>query len=887
MLLESVSQQLASGSVTSRLDAYMQFFGALRTYDGLPAVNDIKGKLNLITDYIQRDVTRDLANASPLDTNLVIQSLKLCATFFWHSDIAPHLSDEFKVFILDRAIITLEEATAPKNVITHYSNILSMQDFGPRVLTTARITRLLTALKDLNTRVAGKAISMSQISIYQRLLVQSKAQFISQAPLWVAPLVSGILNHVKETRTRAIQLGLQVSSAAGPNQSISRAVRELFDRPMGNGQKLIMEIRERLSRMTNQAEAGVNVPQSWSVIVLLLRSKNWNWDQWEYFKEWVLILQKCFNCSDPAIKAQAAVGWNRFVFAVCPSESTSRALLRMLIRPIISQLERKKSDKSTSSSLLTLGSYHNLLYYSVRPSSPRQYLDFIWDEYVVQPSISTFSTLPALSDNTSRVLANMLWSPQAKLWTGNRIYDAKKIEPEELPSLDPQWVRSSITSILTVFESLFKASVWDPTELHKSNVALAWVSLSNALSVASSKEITPSTESMQVVASILSLLCGLWNVGLPSLNVSPEEGTEVFFERFKYLSATMISSLGAIPFTERLLVKTHEGTFQTSNTPTHRQSTSGTNLNTPVLHLLTTIRVPGVISGPTLLYTQLVEGIIEASSKGRSSRGSRLELLQQFSDLRRTHPTESARISLDAVLWKASARTAADALQSIPIESARERDGSVSSDYVNVTQILKAGLEFPEAHQEYSHLLSSFARVVRTEKGDQALPSFMIEPMAKNLSTIPAQDTYMPLSSLLSHSLSISTWSEPTSAGDQPLPSTPVNLLNAVGNTLKFSYDNFSVSKVHGLAGFIESLTSFLGSGALPFRTTVLETLQPSLGPWIQDEKCQFDVQHGVDSRILTAVSFHSLSLSNAVTNKSIVPGPDICRAKYSANKLR
>lgn len=861
MLLESVSQQLASGSVTSRLDAYMQFFGALRTYDGLPTVNDIKGKLSLITDYIQRDVARELVNSSPLDTNLVTQALKLSAAFVWHSDIAPSLSDDFKIFILDHALASLEDAKAPKSVLTHYMSILSTQDFGVRVLTHARITRLLHILKDLTDRVPGKAIVSSRLGIYQRILAQQKTHFISQSSLWVEHVVSGVLNHVKETRLKAIQLGFQVSLAAGPNNTVSKFIRDMFDRPLDNGQKLVTEIRERLSRMMAQPDAGVHVPQAWSVVVLLLRSKKWKWDQWEHFKEWVLILQKCFNCSEPAIKAQAILAWNRFVFAIGPDESTTQSLLKMLGRPIISQFDKKKSDKSAPPTPLALGSYHNLLYYSFRPSSSRQYLDVVWDEYIANPASSMFSTTPALSDNASRVLENMLSNSRGpRAWTENRIHDAKKIEPDELPPIDSLWVRSRVSIILPVFESLLKASIWDETDIPKSNISLAWVSLSNALSLASSKEITPSSESMQVVASILGFLCRLWTAGLPSLNVPAESGSEIFFERFKYLSTTMISSLGGILFDEILLLRTSEGTFQISNTPTHRKSTSSTNLSSPILHLLETIRTPGFCSSPTLSYTQLIEGLIEASSRSRSSRGSRLELLQQFSDLSSSPIQTTENVDLDAVLWKASARAAADTLQSIPIESARERDGSSSRDYESVTKILKAGLKFSDVHQDWSHLLGSFGRVLRTEKSDQALSGLMIEPMAKSLSAILIQNTYMPLASLLSHSLSISFWPEPTNPNDQSsiqqsMQLLPVNLLEAAGRTLQSSYDHFSVSETHGLAGFIESLTSFLGSGAVPFRATVLETLQQSLGPWVQDEKCKLDAQHGVDSRVLTAVS--------------------------------
>ncbi|KAJ6084125.1 hypothetical protein N7486_010925 [Penicillium sp. IBT 16267x] len=873
MLLESVIQQLAGESITSRLDAYMQFFNALRTYDSLPTAKDIAEKLSLITDFIQRDVTRDLISGAPLDINLANQALKLSAALVWHSGVSPMLPEDFKVFLVEHSTTCLQDAKVPKSVLTHYMSILSAQNFGPRVMTNARVIRLLTALGEISNHVSGKAIALHRLTIYQRLLSQSKSTFVSRSSLWAENLVYGLLHPMKDNRSKAISLGFQVASAAGPNHPLSKYLRDLFERPLEKDRKLVNEVRERMSRMMASTETGIHVPQIWSIIVLLMRSKGSNLEQWEHFKEWVLVLQKCFNCSEPSIKAQAILGWNRFVFAVSPNEKTSPSLVKMLGKPIFSQFERRKSDKSgPAPTQLALSSYYNLLYYAFRPSLPPNHLDIIWEEYIAVPSATIFSSVSSLSDSEACVLAALLWSPPTKIWTENRINDPNRIEADELPSIDSKWVRSRVSAILKVFESLFTASVWNDNELEKSNIARAWSNLSSALSLASSKEITPSTESMQAVASVLGLFNRLWNAGLTSLNASGDGEVDVFFERFRFLSTTMISSLGSIPFTERLLLKTSDGIYQTSNTPTHRQPTSGTNLNSPILHLLRTISANSASATPTLAYVRLIEGIIQASCKGRISRGSRLELLQQCADLSTAESTYVSRPSpLSEVVWKASARTAADALQSFPVESARERDGSVSRDYENVNKILASGLRLHNVFQEWSHLLGSFMRVARTEKGDQGLPALIIEPLAACLMNLSVHDTYLPSASLLSQSLSIpflqgnSVGNGHTVAQQPSPPPFPYKLTESIGRTLNLAYDGFSVSESHGLAGFIESLTSFLGSGAPQFRSQLLETLQSSLKPWIKDGASKFDFKHGVDSRILTACRALAFAVLNVL----------------------
>ncbi|KAJ6104577.1 hypothetical protein N7523_010897 [Penicillium sp. IBT 18751x] len=856
MLLESVIQQLAGESIPSRLDAYMQFFGALRTYDGLPAGKDIAEKLGLITDFIQRDVTRNLVDPAPLDTNLAIQALKLCNAFVWHKEISAQLSEDFRVFLVEHAITGLQEGKAPKSVLTHYMSILATQNFGSKVMSSNRVTRILTVLQDENQRISGKAIALHRLSIYQRLLTQSKGTFISHSTLWVEQLVHGLLNQVKETRAKAVALGFQISMAAGPSPGVSKSIRDLFDRPIGSDRKMAAEVHERMSRMMGSLDSGAHVPQVWSVIVLLLRSKKWRLDQWEHFKEWVLVLQKCFNCSEPVIKAHAIVSWNRFVYAVSPDETTGLALLKMLGRPVLSQFEKKKSDKSASPpTQLALASYYNLLYYTFRPSSSYRYLDMIWEEYVAMPSTSTFSTLPALSDSASRVLGNILWTQQAKVWSENRINDNSKIEVEEIPSVDPKWIRSRVSVVLRVFESLFKSSVWDDDALERSHIASAWNCLGSALSLASSKEITPSGESMQAVASALGLLYRLWIAGPSSLNALGDNSTDLFYERFRFLSKTIILSLGGIPFTEKLFLKTLDGTSENGSTPAHHLSGAGTNLENPIVHLLRIIMTTNSQPNPTISYSRLVDETIGASCNARISRGSRLELLQQCANISTEKSPHSSQISLfQEEVWKSSARAAADALRSFPVESARERDGSVSRDYDNVIKILFSGLQFTDCSQEWSNLLGAFMRVVEAEKGDQV--TLIVAPVAEGLLFAPTESSYRYLTALLNHASSISFTRETglgianTIAQQESSSSIPAQLVEAIASTLQLTYRLIGSPKTDGLDEFLKSFSVVLGSGTKHFRSNLLLVLQPTLAAWMKDEEQKFD---GVDSRIKNA----------------------------------
>ncbi|KAL4950437.1 Rap1-interacting factor 1 N terminal-domain-containing protein [Aspergillus filifer] len=860
MLLESVTQQLAGESTSSRIDAYMQFFGALRAYEKLPTEEEILRKLGLISQFIQRDISRDVDKGGPLDTNLVIQALKLSVVLVWHPQISPQLPDEFKLFLLEHSISCLEDGKLPKSVMTHYLTVLSTQKFPTRIINNARATRILEMLHGLTDRVKGNSVVSQRLLIYDRLFELNKSTFIAQCSLWMDHLISGLLHQIKNVRLHALDLGFNAYMASGVNSPLSKTLRDIFDRPLSNNRKLVSEISERMSRMMSTPETGEHVPQIWGVMTLLLRNKRFNIEQWQYFKDWVLVLQRCFNCSDPEIKSKAHGNWNRFVLVVNLSETTSQSLLRMLSKPIISQFERKRHDRNSQPSQLAVASYYNLLYYAFRPDASFQQFDIVWDEYIASPSQKIFASVPSLSDRLSYALSHMLWSPHPKAWSENRVNEPKRIVAEELPSVDCKWVRSRISAVLKVFEDIFKSSVWGP-ELEKSNIAAAWVGLSQALALAASKEITPSPESMQTVAHILGLLQRLWTTGPTSLNASEETSMDTFFERFGFISTTMVTALGTIPFTEKLLLKTADSTYQAS-TPTHRHSKTSNNPDIPIIHLLRLVSdVPGVSAGATPAYSRLVNNIIQAACHGKVTRASRLDMLRQFSEL---YSEGSGISNFSQTVWTSTAQLSADCLSYFPTESARERDGSVVRDYDNLNKILMAGRSFLDNAVVWDRLLDAFTRVLRTEKGDQAMVTTVLEPLAAGLLAHDPRSTSIPASLLIKRSLSIafSNLTIKEMNGNFSAPPFPSMLVTLTQKILSESYGMLQESR-DDIFTLLESLISFLGSGTLSFRSLLLDQLQHPLGLYLKDEQQKLTVEGAPENRIL----FTCRSLSTAVLN--------------------
>lgn len=874
MLLDSVTQQLAGDSMSSKQDAYMHLLGALKAYKDLPGEQEILAKLDRITQFIQRDISRDPETGGPLESNLAIYALKLSIVFIWHREISRYLSDDFKVFLVDQSINCLQDARVSKSILVHYMHILSAQNFSSRIMTSARLTRLITALHDVTNRVNGSAIVLQRLNIYQRVLGQSKSVFVSYSDLWMEHLISGLLHPVKDTRQKAISLGSQTAMAFGPNPTLSKCVRGIFNKTIGKGRKLASEICERMWRMMTPVESGINVPQIWGIIILLLRDKKSSLDQWEYFKDWLFILQKCFNCSEPAIKSQAILAWNRFVFAISPHEMTSRSVLKSLSRPILIQFERKKHESFwTSPNQLSLCSYYNLLYYGFRPSASYQQFDMVWQEFLELPSSKVFSMIPALSDRTAQALSHLMWSSQAKVWSEFKVNESDKFEPEELLSLDCKWIRSRINMVLGVFESIFKSSVWDDLAVERSNIAVAWVGLSKALSHASSKEITPSTEAMHAVASVLGLLRRLWDNIPASLNALGDKCNDKFYERFRFLSTTMISMIGSISFTEKLLLKNADETFQAANTPQHRHTTSNANLGSPILHLLRLISKVSTVADPSSSYMHLVEDTLEVACNGKTSRGSRLELLRQCAEFYLPEGVaQPGQGRFCEAIWKVVATFSATCLRHFPNKFAKEHDAFAFRDYENVVKVLSSGLSFPGAFSEWGQLLDSLVCVMKTEVDNTNIATSVIDPVAERMIKRQTWDSYLMSAKLFDYAPCESYCREDDTNMKRNDTTNPISesgssqssfaLVRLAYRIFEEAYTKSYPLENLGFADFLESFASFLSRGPLSLRARVFEDLQQPFSTWLNDKNHKL-VESGAESRVIVAVSTLNWESSN------------------------
>ncbi|KIW71920.1 hypothetical protein PV04_00147 [Phialophora macrospora] len=523
-MMDGFIEQLSQDDRSLSVDAYQTLANVIRNYDDIPDEDVLKAKISTFMKYIKRDLLRKLSPEEPsiADTNLITQALRLLIIFVWNKDYASLLSDEARNFILDRSIQVLAEHAASKNVIVHYLHLLAAQNFRQTLMTSHRVARLLEALRTLGEHYKGNGVASERLLVYQKLLDQERPTMKAKASLWVDELLTGATNSLKDIRMKAIDLGEKACSAFPASSSISAVIRSTLAKELASGKTFSSHMCRKLEKMIAVKEEVIQVPRIWTIVLRLCNSvddrgrNGWGprCDKWPQFKDWLSVIQKCFNCSEAAVQQQAYQAWNRFIHIVQP-HLTSDNLLQLLPKPMIAKLERHGGDSATKGTRgAAVSSYCTLLHHAFRPAANHDQYTRVWKEYIVKVmKPAFFEKGPANADLASRILMALFWnSGGAKIWNENRALENTPVEPEELPTIDCKWVRSKAGPILDIFLVLMRYSSWGASgRSDKAYIAVAWLHFLKAVQEASRKEIKPSADTVEAMMQLNVFLGRLYD----------------------------------------------------------------------------------------------------------------------------------------------------------------------------------------------------------------------------------------------------------------------------------------------------------------------------------------------------------------------------------------
>lgn len=852
VMLESATQHLASHSRNSRIDAYTALLGCLSAYDDVPDLHKLAERLPDLAKFFRRDILAKNEETGSLDTHLVVQALKLLTFFVSTTGILEYLPDDFCSFVMEQSITSLEDDSVPKIVITHYMLLLAKQNLAPKYMSSERVNKLITALDGVGNIVKGNRVVGQRLMLYRRLLTNARPLMIARVGSWIHHLITGMLSTIRDIRSWAIYFGLEASLSLGTIKSVSQACVDMFNRVSPEGKRVVDCLASRLTEMTNTKHDAVHVPQIWVVVILFLRSRRQQLEGWEYLKSWLLILQNCFNSSDAHVKFQANIAWNRLIYAINLNPSTSPVMVKMLRQPIASQLDRKSNQKvSKNAKEVARSSYCTLLYYAFRPTSTHAQLDHYWEEYISQMIPSDRWTSSPDIDYTCIILAALLGNLQTKVWDDNRANLNEPVKPDDLPCLDPKWIRSRSGRILKVFENLLSVADWQPRKDQEAPIILAWRSLTAALGEAGKMEVKVSMETMAAVAHLVNTIKRFWQQGLKQKELAEAQDISSLIDQYEQLILEAVAKIGPIPFTEKRLIQSSQDSFEAAETPSTRSLRSQGPLSSPISSLLDLLVSSVADLQVSDQFACTVSKFIQLALRSATSRNTHLTVLRDMVYSASFEGLSSSKAKFS--LWQLVAKAAGTVLNS---PKANEKLGdspqNVGHEYRDVSKILEVAIRrgFTDSITIWTDLGTNLAHNLAKDIGNEAITTILIEPLAATVhqsKTLDCYDFYLASALFL---LKLATWPQSRQAlerarkmlwglGSAPQKQAsldPFDHLYSMTNTMLLnSYSRLQSTSSKMMVEFLSTVTLLISSSPLSLKSTLLKQIQPGLAIWIED----------------------------------------------------
>jgi hypothetical protein len=831
-MLESTLQQLAGGDRDSKLDAYLMLTRAWKASNNLPDRVALQEKMTLFTQFMQRDIVAKTTEGN-IDTSLVNHALNLLNTFLHFPAISSTISNDFGVFIIDHCIRSFEDVSTPKDTARRLMQVISLQNFSPKVMTADRVGRLVSSLHNIEEHLQGKSIVLSRILIYRKLVQQSKQLMVVHSD-WLLDMFTDMLSNVKDIRSAAISLGLEAAFSIGHEKQLSRKAMEIFN--LSHEDKRYIQYYEgRLKVMSKDKHESAIVPEIWSVVILLLRIRI---DKWEYTGPWLHIIQNCFNSADFPTKIRANHAWARLAYLMHLDERALPKNLATLTTPLVSQLRRKGSGK-TSEELrqAVLGGICNLFYYAFRPNTNSMLLDTYWDTSV-RPVLAKLldPAAEAADDNLrqgSAILGGLFDCTTPRRWIGDHIVESPLVKPEELPPIDSKWIRRNTNRVFAVVEPILELDFLALAKTDSPTCRL-WRTLVSTVASAAAKEIKVSRDTSLFVAEALSALQKVWKRGLLGHEEVEGSVSDFLLSARTYLEV-MINSLGLLPFTEK---------------PGKHQASAKAPLYT-LFSMLSTLP-PGVSDDNDFaVFFRLVFAPFFVSKADKA----RMDIAQ---DMMSTIPVDTPR---PYGPWLLVAENISGWLE--PRHNSHHSTGSagetpVGHDYRDVVKVLERGIKstpnLPPNHWE-SLFYAAYERV-REETGDAGAAIVVIEPLAKVAAEqlVTRGLVVNPLSCIkvVTQLISIATqprdrqavdaarkrlWGTTLAGSRASSFDTLDNLYKAASDVLDSSYNNFSAVDPDLVLQLFKELGCFFDRCNRELFLRAMIALQDGLLPWFQDSK--------------------------------------------------
>lgn len=860
-MLDETIKQLAGSDQAPKRDAYIMLSQALKTSNNLPDRVALQGKMSLLTQFIQRDVTAK-ENGS-LDTLLVKGALTLLVTFLHFQAIASTISSDFAVFIIDHCIRFFENSgltAKEKEIARQFMQVVAFQNFPPKVMTLDRVGRLVASLHNIEQNLMGKSIVMSRIHIYKKLVMQSRLHMAVHAD-WLKDMFTDMLSSIEDIQAQAIALGMEAGYLLRPGHQAQRKVTEILQ-TTSEDQTYIEYYIQRLQAMVKHKQRSYLVPQIWSVIILFLRCPL---DKWESYGHWFSIIQAAFNTSDLRTKQEANYAWNRYAYLSLLDNKITQKMLLALTQPLLSQLRRrtnpKQLDEATKLRKTVIGGICNLYYYGFKPGHAKTTTsELVWDR-AVYPVISQLMCLDGTREvcsedilQASQLLVGLLDVSTPVVWREDRIMELPPVKPDELPSIESKWIRKNSEKVFKVVGPVLDCKFMDLA--NKDSLAYRlWYALVGSIALASAKDIKMSEDTAKFFACTLGLLSHIWSKGCPD---NGELLATKFYPSVRNFIQVLIDALGILPFTEKKLSMTVSHAFEPTTTPSHRPDRPDKNrgvVRSSLHHLF--IMLSSIPAGG--LDDENYADFFQATFKlflARKSEKDRISLTRELLGLLPDNTFSPF------ATWMLGARGIRLSLSLSSTPSPPSSDKLWGPDFREVTSFLERGFavhpNLPVKH--WLALLDTLSQRATDELGDAGRALSVTEPLAKAFVDEFRSNSPQPIPKKLEAVLAVlSTAKLPRDKqalevarrrlwGAAPIPKggsldpfdhfyrlANLNLIYCFNNLANFEAKTQVIPLITTVGTFLKDSFS-----STKFRT--MSKLEDGLSLWLQDEKGQLSM---------------------------------------------
>ncbi|KAF1956993.1 hypothetical protein CC80DRAFT_411578 [Byssothecium circinans] len=850
-MLESIMKQLASQTRGSRFDAYHALHRTMQAYDKIPDMQALLDKMTLLTQFIQRDAQAVGINGSGLDSQLVGQSLKLLMALVRIPELRSAMSDDFCIFILERIILVASDKEMPKTIVNTHLAMLMQQTFRPKTITTARVERILDFLDSIHDRVSGKSVLAYRIRIYRKLIQQKPEVMAKHTERWFKHTVQALLSPQKDTNQGALDTAITAARAFGADRQVIKAVLTVLNQQKKAGDTIATIVTKELEKML-RGDNAILVPQIWSAVTALL-TDSLNANFFPALSDWLKLFHECLNAPDDAVKTHANVAFGFLVHAININEQTGAKWTKICIALPRYQLQHpqrgpwKSSERDAATS-----AYLCLLYYSLNPLASHKQLDRYWTEFVVDfwsPPESTLS--PAHAIAACRVVSALL-NGSRRPWDAQRALDLRPqamIQREELPLLDPRWVRKSLAAILGFVETLLDATPWTLDDSKDEPAQTMWMSLLQSLNVASSQEVMASSESKDAMAHIVNTLRRIWDTHATQLALSQQKEDD-WANKFCYLLETTLEKLGAFTIAEKCLARNPQDEIEVVSTPSRsRQQGSRTS---PLLFFVNLLVSQSEGRLADAVRLRAIRLLVDPCFKSQNTRLARLEMILDCARIGTCSETPVAAAFLDMI-----ASLAKDCIQE-KLDANGHGSRQLGREYEMCVEILALGAPGFLKKSTSQELLTCFTDMVRGEASEGAVVLAVIEKVSERiLVRIPEADkrTGLPFLNILFKNLPKMITRRTVEQARQelwPSSSNPGRSVDfdpykyfytsviTIGNA---AYLELSADDADEVRGLLTALANSIRLCSVAMLAVYLRKVQETICLWVQDVEKRMQVK--------------------------------------------